>query len=487
MAWMKDLVELESLKSLNLYKFVINDKWLAYDVNSSHVLGINQTACEILDAIEKWNSNETIDPIFNKFNENDIEEFLSKIINLKEKGVLSSSDYLREKIIDKTPTSFIRLLVSDNCDLKCKYCYANVENKSRKPVSMVKITAEKSIDYLIKRSGEEKNLSLEFYGGEPTLNFPVIKNAVEYAKNQAQIHDKEINFYIFTNCYSLTDEIIDFFKVNNFNVAISLDGPEKIHNEQRPTQTNEESYQKVKKNALKLLQNIGQENIFVRGTFTNRCYNIEEIVMDIVQLGFRNISVQPCILPENHEYAITLNDLPKIEKEYNHFAQAYLNSLLNGNYFYFYPFFSVIEKLYSHTPSLTPCNAGRSLLAVSTEGDIYPCHELVGSEKLKIGEVNNLVTDEHRERALKSIHIKDKEQCRDCWARYLCGGTCLAHSIKYTDNILTPYEIKCKLTKHRLRLGIWLYSELISKYPNVLKNLLNRNITSYPNSTGNIT
>ena len=459
--------------SFSVHKFQINGKKIMCDVNTCCVCEIDEVTSDILEMIENHHSGSEIEKIYQKYGKDAVKKALKELDELRNHGVLSSSDTNQFDQPTHPFTTALCMNISHTCDLNCHYCYADGGSYYRKDTMMDKNTAEKSIDFLINNSGDDPSLSVSFFGGEPLLNFPILKHTVEYAKAQGELHDKKFEFHITTNGLHLNEKIQAFLNKERFSIIVSSDGPRRIHNNQRRYRDGRGSYKTVMANALQFLGTRNPYGITIRGTFTGKSHKIGAMMMHPVKLGFRRISVEPCMLSENHKYAIRLEDVPKIKKSYDDAAKVYLKNLIKGNLFEFFHFFTIMDDVYSPIPQFTQCGASRGYVAVSPTGDIYPCHGLINIDEYKLGTIFDGDIDRGIQKTFHSANVQDKEKCKKCWAKYYCGGGCHAHAIKYGNGISEPYEIECILFKHRLQLGLWIYTVLAKDHPEVLEKLFN--------------
>jgi uncharacterized protein len=454
-----------------VHKFSINGKRIMCDVNTCCVCEIDEVTSDIVDVVCNNITDSNIEKLYQKHGKDSVNEALKELEELRNQGILSSSDLNEFNQPVHPVTTMICMNISHSCDLDCNYCYADGGSYFQKEKMMDKSTAEKSIDYLIENSGEEKSLSVSFFGGEPLLNYSVLKHSVEYAKSQGKLHDKKFKFHVTTNGLHLTKDIQDFLNKENFSIIVSFDGPKRIHNKHRPFKNGKGSYDKIIENAIEFLETRDPYGITIRGTFTGSSHKIGKMMMHPVKFGFRRISVEPCMLPHDHKHAIKPKDVPRIKKSYNEAAKTYLKNLSEGNLFEFFHFFNVMDGITYPSTQYTQCGASRGYVGISPTGDIYPCHGLINTEGYKIGNVHNGVFNKDIQKEFHSANVQGKEKCKSCWARYFCGGGCHAHAIKYGEGIFEPYDIECQLYKHRLKLGMWIYTTLAKDRPEVLEKL----------------
>lgn len=459
--------------SFFIHRFNVNGKRLMCDVNTCCVCEIDEVTSDIIEMAMNHNDDSEIEKIYEKYGKDSVIEALRELNELRDRGILSSFDPNKFDQPTHPNITTICMNISHSCDLDCNYCYADGGSYYQKEKMMDKNTAERSIDFLIEKSGEESSLSVSFFGGEPLLNFKILKHTVEYAKTQGVLHNKKFQFHVTTNGLHLDKEIQEFLNKEKFSIIISFDGPKRIHNNQRRYKNGESSYNDVMAKAIKFLKTRNPYGITIRGTFTGRSHKIGAMMMHPVKFGFRRISVEPCMLPFEHKYAIRIEDVPKIKKSYNEAAKIYLKNLSKGNLFEFFHFYSVMDGVYSPIPQFTQCGASRGYVGISPTGDIYPCHGLVNIEGYKLGNVFNGDINRNVQKEFHSANVQGKEKCKKCWAKYFCGGGCHAHAIKYGDGIFEPYEVECELFKHRLELGMWIYTDLAKNQPELLEKLFN--------------
>lgn len=470
-------MESSVLSSINnsffVHKFNVNGKRIMCDINTCCVCEIDEVTSDIIDMAMNHPSEYELEKIYHKHSKDSVNEALKELEELRNRGILSSID---SNDFDQPAHPLITTVcmnISHTCDLDCNYCYADGGSYYQKEKLMDKNTAEKSIDFLINNSGEEKSLSVSFFGGEPLLNYPILKHTVEYAKTQGKLHNKKFEFHVTTNGLHLNKEIQEFLNKERFSIIVSFDGPKRIHDNQRRYRNGGGSYKDVMANALQFLKTRNPYGITIRGTFTGKSHKIGAMMMHPVKFGFRRISVEPCMLPMNHEYAIRPEDVKKIKKSYDKAAKIYLKNLSEGNLFEFFHFFSIMDDVYSPIPQFTQCGASRGYVGISPTGDVYPCHGLINIKAYKLGNVFNGSINRDVQKKFHSANVQGKEKCKTCWAKYFCGGGCHAHAIKYGNGILEPYEIECLLFKHRLQLGMWIYTVLAKNHPEILEKLFN--------------
>jgi uncharacterized protein len=332
-------------------------------------------------------------------------------------------------------------------------------------------TAERSIDFLIENSKEQKDLEVSFFGGEPLMNFPVMCHTVKYGEEQAAKHGKSIRFHVTTNGTLLTPEIIEFLKEKNFSMILSLDGPKEVQDSMRCFSSGKGSYDVVAKNLKSILS---EGNVFraltVRSTFTSKNLDIGTLMMHLAEIGCHDISVEPAFI-DIEGLDISEDNMDELLHHYDVLADLYLNEMVNGRYFSFFHIKQMMDQAHRRTPRLTQCGASVGYVGISADGKIYPCHKFVGKSEYLMGDVYTGITNNAIKETFSYANVRNKSKCMSCWARYICGGGCHCHAVEYNNDILVPHDLECEMAKRRIELGIYLYIELKNKNPSMHKSL----------------
>lgn len=443
-----------------IHRFEIMGKRFVCDINSATPFEIDRLTWDVMDLIGDMDSRQIIDKLGNSYPKDEIISVLSDLDRLQNESELftpvkagedSSSD------ID-TPLSIIILQITHGCNLRCKYCYADFVKHGRAPVYMSEEVGERAIDFFIENSGARKVVKVSFFGGEPLLNFKLMKHLVQYARSREK--GKEFRFDITTNGVLLTEEVIKYLSDNDFRMIISFDGPEKIHDDVRVFPSGRGSHRIILENIKKAMAFPIWNRTTIRGTFTNRHLEISKQIDYLFDQGFRNISVEPAEEELENPYAIREEHLPGLAREYQQSVRSYLQRIRNGKASYFFHFIDTLKQIKFRRLKQDVCGAGMGYIAISYDGDIYPCHRLDGLEEWKIGDVFNGIEEEKRKIWKTTRDVDSNEICRACWAKYLCGGRCRANSILLSGDIMKTYPLTCELTKTRVKNAIWLYTEL---------------------------
>jgi len=350
------------------------------------------------------------------------------------------------------------LHAAHDCNLRCKYCFADAgEYHSRNRELLPPETGKKALDWLVKKSGNRYFLEVDFFGGEPLLNFPAIKEIVEYGRELEKKYHKRFKFTTTTNGVKLNDEIIDFFNREMYNVVVSIDGRPEVHDRMRPTANGKGSYDLIIGHAKKLVRLRNQQQYYIRGTYTRYNLDFANDVLHLADEGFEQLSIEPVVTDPKHDYALRQEDLPRIFDEYERLGREYLKRRKDGRWFSFFHFTLDLTGGPCMQKRLTGCGAGNEYVAVIPNGDIYPCHQFVGRENMRMGSVLDETFDEDMQTYFKNNHVLAKEKCRDCWARFFCSGGCSANAHAFNGDIAKPYDMECSLEKKRLECAMAIY------------------------------
>ncbi len=436
----------------------MNDLNIVVDVNSGAVHVVDEITFDVLDYYELSDAKEIAKKL-PKYNIDEIKETIDEIKNLVEEGLLYSPDtYLDiESFKNREPVvKAMCLHIAHDCNLKCKYCFASQGDFGGEKSLMSFEVGKKSLEYLVENSGNRKNLEVDFFGGEPLMNFEVVKKIVRYGNELAKEKGKNFRFTITTNGVLLDDEIIDYINEHMHNVVLSLDGRKSVNDSMRPTFNDKGSYDIIVPKFQKLIRNRKNKYYYVRGTFTTDNMDFSKDVLHFKDLGFDLTSVEPVVGDESNPYAIREENLPEILAEYEKLAVEYAKMRVNKEPFRFFHFMVDLSQGPCVIKRMTGCGAGNEYLAITPEGDIYPCHQFVGQEKFKMG---NLMQDKvhlpkEMQETFKEAHIYAKDECSKCWAKFYCSGGCHANAFNFNNDILKPYDIGCQMQRKRLECAL---------------------------------
>ena len=454
-----------------IHKFKQSDDYYVIDVNSGSVHAIDKLVYDILDENGLGSKEEVSCRLNGEYSKEDISEGYDELKELVDGGILYSKDLYEDiaiKSVDEK--SYIKALclnIAHDCNLKCKYCFAEEGEYHGKRMIMTAEVGKKSIDFVIKRSGPRKNIEVDLFGGEPLLAFDVVKEIIEYAKEQEKIYNKEIRFTMTTNATLLTDEIMKYADENVGNIVLSIDGRKEVNDKVRVRADGSGSYDAIMPKIKKMVDMRDKtKQYYARGTFTRENTDFFEDIKHLANEGFKEISIEPVVLPESDPLSLREQDLPIIFNQYDKLYDEMIKRHKDGNEFKFYHFNIDLQGGPCVYKRISGCGAGNEYVAITPNGDIYPCHQFVGNEDFKMG--NIFSSDELKEdiaKELKEANIYNKPKCRDCWARFYCSGGCQANNYNFNENpnkdFLTPYELGCKMQKKRIECAIALKAKIM--------------------------
>ena len=399
------------------------------------------------------------------YSKEDIKDAYSDISELEEKELLFTEDVFKDVIIDfkkrKTVVKALCLHIAHDCNLACKYCFADEgEYHGQKRELMSLEVGKQAIDFLIENSGNRVNLEVDFFGGEPLMNFDVVKEIVAYGRSKEKAANKNFRFTLTTNGMLLNDEVIDFCNREISNVVLSLDGRKEINDMMRPTRNGKGSYDIIVPKFQKFVEKRGDKSYYVRGTFTRNNLDFTKDFELMTELGFKEISIEPVVTPDENDYAIREEDLPTIFEQYDKLAVEMIRRHKSGEDFNFFHFMIDLEGGPCVAKRLSGCGSGTEYLAVTPWGDFYPCHQFVGNEKFKLGDVFHGVERNDIVEEFKLCNVYAKDKCKDCFARFYCSGGCAANSYQFHGNILDAYDVGCELQRKRVECAIMMKAAL---------------------------
>ena len=399
------------------------------------------------------------------YSDEDIADSFSDIDELTEAGQLFTEDVYKDVVVDfkkrKTVVKALCLHIAHDCNLACKYCFADEgEYHGQKRELMPFEVGKQALDFLIDNSGSRTNLEVDFFGGEPLMNFEVVKQLVAYGRSREKEANKNFRFTLTTNGMLLNDEVIDFCNAEMSNVVLSLDGRKEVNDRMRPTRNGKGSYDIIVPKFKHFVEKRGDKSYYVRGTFTRKNLDFYEDFKEMADLGFTEISIEPVVLPPESEYALREEDIPKICEEYDKLAADIVRRAKAGkpvNFFHFKVDLTGGPCVYKR---LSGCGSGTEYLAVTPQGKLFPCHQFVGIDGFLLGDVWQGVTNTEVTNEFKCCNVYAKEKCRDCFSRFYCSGGCAANSYLFHGHILDAYDIGCKLQQKRLECAIMINAAL---------------------------
>ncbi len=448
-----------------IHKFKQKDMFILLDTNSGGVHIIDELTYDLLDYVEPPVEGEcpeeAIRALSGKYPEEELRECYAEMVSLyNDKILFSEDDYEKYALASvASPVKAMCLLIALDCNLRCEYCFAGKGDYGKGRTLMTYETGKKAIDFLIEKSANRKNLEIDFFGGEPLMNFEVVKQIVEYAREQEKIHNKNIRFTITTNGTLLTDDKIEFINDQMHNVVLSIDGRPEVNDRMRKTINGKGSYNAFIDKFKKLVENRGDKEWYVRGTYTKYNLDFTNDVMSLYNEGFEQISVEPVIADPSLPYALTEEDLPAIFSEYEKLADNIREIKSSGRFINFFHFMLDLDQGPCAIKRLRGCGCGNDYVAISPDGDIYPCHQFVGNDDFKMGSLNDGSFDTDMKQDFARAHVYTKPECKKCWAKFYCSGGCNANNYTFNKDIRKAYKLSCDIEKKRLECAIVLKAE----------------------------
>lgn len=451
-----------------IHKFVQDNDYYVIDVNSGSLHIVDKLIYDLVDREELKSKDELVQKFKGIYSSEEIEEAYVDLQELINEGMLYSPDLYEDIAMNDKSENYIKALclnVVHDCNLRCKYCFADEgEYKGcRKPMSSE--VGKKAIDFVIAKSGPRKNIEVDLFGGEPLMVFGTIKEIVDYAREQEKIYRKNIRFTMTTNATLLNDEIMEYIDKNMGNIVLSIDGRKSVNDAVRVRYDGSGSYDRILPNIKKMVEKRDKsKQYYARGTFTRNNTDFFEDVMALANEGFQEISVEPVVLPDEHELSLRREDLPMIFEQYDKiYAEMVKRHREGKGVFKFYHFNIDLNGGPCVYKRISGCGAGHEYVAITPDGEVYPCHQFVGNKDFLLGniydgEVNREISD-----TFKAAHIYNKPICKECWARFYCSGGCQANNFNFNGNIHIPYEIGCEMQKKRIECAIALKAKMMEE------------------------
>lgn len=447
-----------------VHQYKNNGYHIVLDVNSGAVHVTDEVMYDVIPLYEKGTKEEAVHSLKEKYSQEDIEEAWEEVKELAEDNQLFTKDEYEEYIDQfKTRPTVVKALclhIAHDCNLACRYCFAEEgEYHGRRELMSFEV-GKAALDFLIANSGNRRNLEVDFFGGEPLMNFEVVKQLVAYGREQEKIHNKNFRFTLTTNGVLLNDDIMEFANKEMANVVLSIDGRKEVNDHMRPFRKGAGSYDLIVPKFQKFAESRNQDKYYVRGTFTHNNLDFSRDVLHLADLGFRQISVEPVVAQPEESYALREEDLPQLFEEYDSLAAEMIKRKKEGKDFNFFHFMIDLEGGPCVAKRLSGCGSGTEYLAVTPWGDFYPCHQFVGNEEFLMGNVKEGVKNTALRDEFKGCNVYAKDKCRDCFAKFYCSGGCAANSYNFHGSITDAYDIGCQLQKKRVECAIMIKAAL---------------------------
>ncbi len=445
-----------------IHQYKLGGYNIVLDVCSGAVHAVDELAYDIIAMFEESSPSEIVTAMSKKYpeiSENDISECIAQVDELKKSGQLFAPDtfesmagHLKEKTAGVVKA--LCLHVAHTCNLNCSYCFASQGKYHGERAVMSFEVGKRALDFLIENSGSRRNLEVDFFGGEPLMNFQVVKDLVAYARSIEKQHNKNFRFTLTTNGVQIDDDVIDFANRECSNVVLSLDGRKEIHDRYRVDYAGNGSWERIVPKFQKLVEERGGKNYYMRGTFTHANPDFLKDIEKMLELGFRELSMEPVVCEVSDSSALTDEDLPIVLEQYEKLAQLMIKKDKEGDPFTFYHYMLDLEDGPCIYKRISGCGSGSEYMAVTPWGDLYPCHQFVGDEKFKLGDIWNGVVNTERQKEFASCNVYAHPECHDCWARLYCSGGCAANAYHATGKVTGIYEQGCKLFRKRMECAI---------------------------------
>lgn len=437
---------------------------IVLDHNSGSVHSVDEVAYDIIGMYESHTPEEITKEIVDRYGEKegvtpeDVAEVLNDIETLKKEGKLFSEDTYQNLAIDfKNRPTVIKAMclhIAHDCNLACKYCFAGEGEYCGDRSLMSFEVGKQAFDFLIANSGTRKNLEVDFFGGEPLMNFEVVKQLVAYAREQEKIHNKNFRFTLTTNGVLLDEEVMDFANKEMYNVVLSLDGRKETNDRMRVSRNGKGSYDLIVPKFKEMVKRRGDKEYYIRGTYTHYNTDFTKDILHMADLGFTKLAMEPVVASPDAPYALKEEDLPVLFDQYEKLAAEMVRREKNGKGFTFFHYMIDLEGGPCIAKRIAGCGVGTEYVAVTPWGDLYPCHQFVGDENYLLGNVFDGITNEEVRSRFKMCNIYTRPQCNDCFARLYCSGGCSANAYHATGSIEGIYELGCKLHRKRVECAI---------------------------------
>lgn len=444
-----------------IHQYKLNGHNIVIDTYSGSVHAVDDVAYDVISMFETADKEEIVRKIsenHKNITDGDILKCIDDVAELKASGQLFSEDIYADKAdVLKNKNSDIKALclhVAHTCNLNCSYCFAAQGKYQGERALMSFEVGKRALDFLIENSGNRKNLEVDFFGGEPLMNFDVVKKLVEYARSIEKKHSKNFRFTLTTNGVLIDDDVIDFCNREMNNVVLSLDGRKEVHDRLRKDYKGNGSYDLIVPKFQEFVEKRGDKSYYIRGTYTHKNTDFTNDIFHMADLGFKELSMEPVVCAPGEEYALTEDDLPVLFEQYEILAKEMLKRDSENRGFTFYHYMIDLSNGPCIYKRISGCGSGTEYLAVTPWGELFPCHQFVGDEKYSMGNIYDGVTNTKMRDRFKKCNVYSRPECADCWAKLYCSGGCAANAYHATGDILGVYDYGCKLFKKRMECAI---------------------------------
>ncbi len=447
-----------------VHLYQLNGYNIALDVFSGSVHAVDEVAYDAIGLYQDHTPEEIQALLLEKYGDRpdvtaaDLDEMLGDIANLKAEGKLFTEDVYADRAFDfknrHTELKALCLHVAHTCNLNCAYCFAAQGKYHGERALMSFETGKRALDFLVENSGNRKNLEVDFFGGEPLMNFDVVKRLVAYARSIEKEKNKHFRFTLTTNGVLLDDEVTEFANRECHNVVLSLDGRKSVHDRLRKTVNGQGSYDVIVPKFQEFVKKRGDNGYYVRGTFTKNNIDFTEDIFHMADLGFTELSMEPVVCAPDEPYALTEDNLPILFEQYEILAKEMLKRKKEGRLFTFYHYMLDLEGGPCIYKRISGCGSGTEYLAVTPWGELYPCHQFVGDPKYSMGNIYDGIQNTALQQEFKLCNAYARPDCKDCWAKLYCSGGCAANAYHATGSIKGIYKYGCELFKKRIECAV---------------------------------
>lgn len=448
-----------------IHQYKLGGYNIVLDICSGAVHAVDEVAYDIIAMFSDNDKDTIINAMIEKYSgrdditEEDICECYNQVLSLKENGKLFVEDTFEPMAgeLKRKTAGVVKALclhIAHTCNLNCAYCFASQGKYQGERALMSFEVGKRALDFLVENSGTRHNLEVDFFGGEPLMNFDVVKQLVEYARSIEKEKNKNFRFTLTTNGVLIDDDVIDFANKEMSNVVLSLDGRKEVHDKFRVDYSGNGSWEKIVPKFKKLVEKRGNKDYYMRGTFTHHNPDFLEDIKTMLDLGFNELSMEPVVCADTDESALTYDDLPVVLKQYEELAQLMIQRRKEGRPFTFYHYMIDLQGGPCIYKRISGCGSGTEYMAVTPWGDLYPCHQFVGDDKYLLGNIFDGVTNTAIQDEFMQCNVYSRQECRDCWARLYCSGGCAANAYHATGTVTGVYKYGCELFKKRMECAI---------------------------------
>ncbi len=447
-----------------VHQYQLLNQNIVLDTCSGGVYSVDKMAYDTIKIFNEQTKEQVIEKIYEEYkgqgvNKEEVLECYDQILDLKNQGVLFSNDtfeHMAGELKAKTSgvVKALCLHVAHTCNLNCEYCFASQGKYHGERALMSYEVGKRALDFLVENSGNRTNLEVDFFGGEPLMNFDVVKDLVKYARSIEKEKGKNFRFTLTTNGVLIDDDVIEFANKEMSNVVLSLDGRKEVHDRYRVDYNGKGSWEKILPKFQKLVKARDNKNYYMRGTFTHFNPDFTEDIKEMLKHGFTELSMEPVVCAKGDKNELTEEDIKIVLSEYEKLAKLMLEKKKEGKPFTFYHYMIDLKGGPCIYKRISGCGSGTEYMAVTPSGDLYPCHQFVGEEKFKLGNIYDGVTNKTVTKEFLDCNVYARKDCKDCWAKLYCSGGCSANAYHATGSVRGVYKAGCELFKKRMECAI---------------------------------